>query len=96
MRATKRTYGWPEDAQFLSPTACDEHFAERGRGAGRGGCARSGSGWSSATSASTRRLRAQIDQMQRRELPDGWDTEIPSFDGRPEGAGDAQGRPARC
>ena len=30
-------------------------------------------------------LAAQIDQMQRRELPEGWDAEIPSFDADPGG-----------
>ena len=35
--------------------------------------------------------RGQIDQMQRRELPDGWDADIPTFDAGREGDGDPQG-----
>ena len=31
MRATKRIYGWPEDAQFLVPDGVREHFARRHR-----------------------------------------------------------------
>ena len=81
VRETKRAYGWPEDAQFLIPDGVYEHFAdgvgERGRqAASRMGAARRG-----------RRSRAsprEIDQMQRRELPEGWDAEIPSFDADPE------------
>ncbi len=40
VKETKRTYGWPEDAQFLVPDGVQEHFADgigtRGREAARG------------------------------------------------------------
>jgi len=78
VRLTKRSYGWPEDAQFLVPDGVREHFAG-GIGA-RGAAARSR--WT-ALLASYRmkypELATEIDQMQRRELPAGWDRDLPVF-----------------
>ncbi len=78
VRAAKRFYGWPENAQFLVPEGVVEHFAE-GIGA-RGREARE------AWEAHFEEYRAahpefadEIERMQRRTLPDGWDTRIPSF-----------------
>jgi transketolase len=74
----KRSYGWPEDAKFLVPDGVREHFSA---GIGqRGGELRAT--WS--TSMETYRakypdLANQIEQMQKRKLPDGWDTDLPSF-----------------
>ena len=78
VRETKRAYGWPEDAHFLVPDGVRERFAEQlgKRGAElrrEWGRLRTSYGREYGT------LNAQIDQMQRRELPDGWDIEIPSF-----------------
>jgi transketolase len=81
VRETKRAYGWPEDAEFLVPDGVYEHFAngvgERGR--------RLHNEWEARVAASDATLVAEIDQMQRRELPDGWDADIPSFDADPGG-----------
>jgi len=78
VRLTKRAYGWPEEAQFLVPEGVREHFAA-GVGA-RGAAARSK--WT-ALLASYRTanpdLASEIDQMQRRELPAGWDGNLPVF-----------------
>jgi len=78
VRLTKRSYGWPEDAQFLVPNGVREHFAA-GIGA-RGDAARRE--WT-ALFASYRskypELAREIDQMQRRELPEGWDRNLPVF-----------------
>ena len=78
VRLTKRAYGWPEGAQFLVPDGVREHFAA-GVGA-RGAAARSG--WT-ALFASYRakypELANEIDQMQRRDLPAGWDRNLPVF-----------------
>lgn len=78
VRLTKRSYGWPEGAQFLVPDGVREHFAA-GVGA-RGAAARSG--WT-ALFASYRaeypELAGEIDQMQRRDLPAGWDRNLPVF-----------------
>jgi transketolase len=78
VRLTKRSYGWPEEAQFLVPDGVREHFAA-GIGA-RGAAARSR--WT-ALLASYRAqypdLAGEIDQMQRRDLPAGWDRDLPVF-----------------
>jgi transketolase len=76
VRETKRAYGWPEDAQFLIPDGVYEHFAD-GIGA-RGSRLRAE--WEQRVANAGPELAAQIDQMQRRELPEGWDAEIPGFD----------------
>jgi transketolase len=79
VRETKRFYGWPEDAEFLVPDGVVEHFAA-GFGA-RG--ERERSEWESLLDGYRREhgsLERQIGQMQRRELPDGWDRDIPSFE----------------
>jgi transketolase len=76
VRETKRFYGWPEDAQFLVPDGVYENFAE---GIGKRGAELRGA-WEERLSSAEESVRAEIDQMQRRELPDGWDAEIPTFD----------------
>jgi transketolase len=81
VRETKRAYGWPEDSEFLIPDGVYEHFAD-GIGA-RGRKLRTE--WEQRVADGDPELAAQIDQMQRRELPDGWDAEIPSFDADPGG-----------
>src|SRR5262245_60348287 len=78
VRATKRAYGWPEDAQFLVPDGVYEHFAA-GIGA-RGREARDE--WHTLLDAyriDHPELAAQLLAMQRRELPEGWDSAIPTF-----------------
>ena len=78
VRATKKNYGWPEDAKFLVPDGVYEHF-EAGIGA-RGASARQK--WE-ALFASYRaehtELATEIEQMQRRELPAKWDRDLPVF-----------------
>jgi transketolase len=84
VRLTKRSYGWPEDAQFLVPDSVREHFAA-GVGA-RGAAARSR--WTELVASYQGKypdLASEIDQMQRRELPAGWDRDLPVF------AADAKG-----
>ena len=78
VRLAKRAYGWPEDAKFYVPDGVREHF-DAGIGA-RGAAARAQ--WESLFSAYRRRfpdLATEIDQMQRRELPAGWDRDLPVF-----------------
>jgi len=84
VRLTKRAYGWPEDAQFLVPKGVREHFAA-GIGA-RGAEARKK--WTelfSAYRAKHPELATEIDQIQRRELPAGWDRDLPVFPADPQG-----------
>jgi transketolase len=84
VRETKRFYGWPEDAEFLVPEGVYEHFAD---GIGkRGGEARKE--WGQLFTSYHREHETpahQIERMQRRELPEGWDTDIPTFDADEKG-----------
>jgi transketolase len=84
VKLVKRAYHWPENAKFLVPDGVMKHFAD---GIGqRGGNARRD--WE-ATFAKYREgfpdLATEIDLMQRRELPAGWDRNLPSFPPDPKG-----------
>jgi transketolase len=79
VRETKRAYGWPEDAQFLVPDGVREHFAE-GIGARGRDLREQWEGLLDRYRGEEPELEVQIGQMQRRELPDGWDGDIPSFE----------------
>ena len=78
VRAAKRSYGWPEEARFLVPEAVREHFRQ-GLGT-RGRNLREA--WM-ALLADYRKahpaLADELVRMQRRELPDGWDANLPLF-----------------
>src|SRR5579863_4644441 len=78
VRLTKKFYGWPEDAKFLVPEGVREHFQD---GVGkRGHEARTQ--WTKVFSAYSQKypeLADQLHRMQRRELPDGWDKNLPTF-----------------
>ena len=78
IKLTKRAYGWPEDAKFLVPHGVRENF--------RDGIGKRGKQLRNQWTTLFTKYRAQfpdlaneIDRMQRRELPDGWDKELPSF-----------------
>ena len=93
IRLTKRDYGWPEDAKFLVPDAVREHFAA---GIGARG-AQAHARWTELFTAYRSKypeLATEIDLMQRRELPAGWDRGLPVFPADPKGiAGrDASGK----
>ena len=78
IRLTKRSYGWPEDAKFLVPEGVYEHFAT---GIGRRGWDVRNK-WTELFTAYEKEfpaLAAMIGQMQRRELPTGWDRNLPVF-----------------
>jgi len=78
IRGAKRRYGWPEDAQFLVPDGVREHF-RAGIGA-RGAQSRAAwEGQSAVYAKQFPQLAEQLEQMQRRQLPSGWDTDIPTF-----------------
>ena len=84
IRLTKRCYGWPEDAKFLVPDGVREHFAA-GIGA-RGAAARQQ--WTELFASYRAKypdLATEIDQMQRRDLPAGWDRNLPVFPADPKG-----------
>jgi transketolase len=78
IRLAKRSYSWPEDAKFLVPEGVREHF--------RAGIGERGQRLRVAWMARFEGYRAkhpdladQIERMQKRELPDGWDVDLPSF-----------------
>jgi transketolase len=78
IRLAKRSYGWPEDAKFLVPDGVREHF--------RAGIGQRGHQLRETWFARLEDYRAkypeladEIGRMQRRELPEGWDVELPTF-----------------
>jgi len=84
VKLTKRAYGWPEDAKFLIPDGVRAHF-DAGIGT-RGAEARHI--WEALFEAYRHQfpeLAVEIEQMQRRELPAGWDRDLPVFHADPKG-----------
>src|SRR5437660_8585049 len=84
IRLCKRYYGWPEDAKFLVPEGVHEHFTA---GVGKRG-AEARRRWTDLFAGYRSKypeLATEIDQMQRRELPAGWDRNLPSFKADPKG-----------
>jgi transketolase len=79
IKLTKKAYGWPEDAQFLVPDGVRERFDEViGR---RGG--ESHSAWVEkfdAYKGENPEKAAELEMIQRRALPAGWDVDLPSFE----------------
>jgi transketolase len=84
VRDAKRFLGMPEDVDFYVPDGVYDWFAE---GIGqRGRDARTG--WEEMFSAYRKdfpELADQIEQMQHRTLPDGWDEVLPTFPPDPKG-----------
>jgi len=84
VRLVKRYYGWPEDAKFLIPEGVYDHFAE---GIGSRG-AKARAEWTELFDgyrAKYPKLAAEIDQIERRELPAEWERNLPVFPADPKG-----------
>jgi transketolase len=84
IRLTKRNYGWPEDAKFLVPEGVREHF-QHGIGK-RGREAREA--WMAKFEEYKKHhpdLADHLYHMQRRQLPQGWDKDLPTFPADPKG-----------
>src|SRR5437899_2957834 len=84
IRLTKRSYGWPENEHFLVPDGVREHFQE---GIGKRG-AQLYAQWSTLFESYREHYPELADQLRRiqwRELPDGWDRDLPSFAPDPKG-----------
>jgi transketolase len=84
VRLTKRNYGWPEDAKFLVPEGVKEHFRDGIGKRGRDLHAQ----WKKMYADYAKQYPQQDEQlrlMQRRELPDGWDKNLPVFPTDPKG-----------
>jgi transketolase len=93
IRLTKRFYGWPEDAKFLVPDGVREHLRD---GVGRRG-RELHAAWLTRYEDYRKHygeLADHLHRMQYRQLPDGWDRDLPSFPADPKGmAGrDASGK----
>jgi transketolase len=84
VRATKRFLGMPEDKDFYIPDGVYDWFAD---GIGkRGRDARTA--WEEMFGAYRKEypeLAGQIEQMQHRTLPDGWEAALPTFPPDPKG-----------
>jgi len=88
VKLAKRNYGWPEDAKFLVPDGVRENFRDVMGKRGR----QSSTAWNALFKNYAGQypdLAAQFTRMQQRELPDGWDKELPTF------AADAKGLATR-
>src|ERR1700680_921851 len=78
VRVVKKNYGWPEDAKFLVPDGVLGNFRQ---GIGKRGHDLQQK-WQALFAEYTKKfpeLADRINRMQRRELPDGWDKNLPSF-----------------
>ncbi|MCW2240202.1 transketolase [Azospirillum canadense] len=78
VRLAKKSYGWPEDSQFLVPDGVYKHFAD---GVGRRGRALR-EDWSSMLERYTKAhpdLAAELHRTLKREPPPGWDADLPNF-----------------
>ncbi|HEX5423330.1 MAG TPA: transketolase [Bryobacteraceae bacterium] len=84
VRLAKRAYGWPEDAKFFVPDAVYEHF-EDGIGTRGASARRDWLDLFESYRTQYPQLAAEIEQMQKRELPDGWDRNLPVFPPDPKG-----------
>ena len=78
IRLTKKNYGWPEDAKFLVPDGVYDQFKN---GIGKhGGEARAA--WMTLIDeykAKFPQLYDEMARMQKRQLPEGWDKDLPTF-----------------
>jgi transketolase len=78
VKAAKKNYGWPEDAKFLVPDGVYAHFQA---GIGERGAdlhAKWDAGFQEYK-AKFPDLAAQLEAMDHRDLPAGWDADIPVF-----------------
>src|SRR4029077_12026989 len=78
IKATKKNYGWPEDAKFLVPDGVYDHF---GAGIGARGQKARGARMGKFEEYASKfpELAEQLRAMQKRELPKDWDKDIPVF-----------------
>ncbi|MGZ9127458.1 MAG: transketolase [Candidatus Binatia bacterium] len=78
VRLAKEFYGWDPDAQFYVPDGVQAHFQEQ---LGHRGVT-AHTAWEKLFAAyriQYPELAEQIDRMQRRDLPEGWNSALPTF-----------------
>ncbi len=78
VRLTKRSYGWPEEEKFLVPDGVYDHFAA-GIGARGADLRREWTRRLESYRAQYPALANEIESMQRRDLPQRWDRDLPVF-----------------
>ena len=78
VKLTKKRYGWPEDAQFHVPNGVRDHFRE---GMGDRGKSLRGAWFDRVEEYRSRypELADDLYRMQHRQLPAGWDRDLPDF-----------------
>jgi transketolase len=93
VKATKRFYGWPEDVTFLVPPEVADHVGGGMRERG-GGLRREWEALFARYAVEYPEQAEQLNHMQRRTLPEGWDDDIPSFPADAKGVAgrDANGK----
>ena len=85
IKGAKRFYGWPEDAQFLVPPEVPEAFGAKLGARG----AKLRAEWQEMFGQYKQQypeLARELEMMDRHELPDGWDADIPEFPADAKGA----------
>jgi transketolase len=83
IRAAKKFYGWPEDAHFLVPPEAEQHTrlaVERGKKWDD-----EWNAWLAKYRSAHPDLAKQWEAIQKHELPEGWDSKIPTFPPDPKG-----------
>jgi len=93
VRLCKKAYGFPEDAKFFVPEGVYDHFTS---GIGNRG-AEARQKWAQLLESYRTQypdLAAEIELMQKRELPTGWDRNLPVFSADAKGVAgrDASGK----
>jgi len=84
IRLTKRFYGWPEDAKFLVPDGVRARLRD---GLGKRG-RELRQAWLTRYEDYEQQhpnLADHLHRMQHRQLPDGWDRDLPTFPADPKG-----------
>jgi transketolase len=78
VKLVKKFYGWPEDAKFLVPDGVWDHFKN---GIGKRG-AEAHSAWVARYADYKKQfpeLADQLEKIQKWQLPNGWDKNLPTF-----------------
>lgn len=84
IRKTKEFYGWPSDEKFLVPDGVYDAF-QNGIGARSHELREAWMAKFEAYKKEYPELADQLYKMQHRELPDGWDKDMPVFPADPKG-----------
>lgn len=84
IKGAKKSYGWPEDQSFHVPAGVREHFAAVSGARGKSAHA----AWAAKFAdykAAFPELADHLEKMEHRELPAGWDKDLPTFPTDPKG-----------